>query len=1405
MTVPSDRWHIISKSNFAWEQEALDYLRKQIPDSEEWHVWPGFDFIASGGAIYEVDALVLSPVGLWLVEIKSHPGKFTSEEGLWVFEHESRRRTIDNPVVLTNNKAKCIKGLIQSHLSNRRLKMPWVTPVVFCAGHPLKYKLKSHEEAYVALREDNIAVSHGSATGIVQAMTNGDIPGVSRNLSNLVSAQDRGGVLRALEDMVRKNVLRSASSIQKVGDYKLKELLDEGAGYQDWLAEHQSLKTQKRRIRLYLVHDQATKDERAQIQRAAEREARILENIQDPGILTYRDFISTDRGPGLIFDHHPDAIRLDQYLTNLGKQLDMYKAYEMLEKIVDATRQAHSHHLIHRALSPRSILCIPKKNDPEGLPQLALMNWQTASSQATTKVTMGTMHVEDLVETQDAIYLAPEALMNPDTAKASADVFSLACIAYRLFSGKAPARNQMDLNRILQDQGCLSLSSVIDGVPPELQTLIECATHPNPEYRTTTVRGFQEDLDDVFSALVGDQAEHLAEDPVKAQKGEQIQDDESKELYIVEQRIGVGSSAIALRIKDSKDNTLVAKIARDQTKKETIESEFAHLQKLNDRCVVKTHKLTTFSGNTAILMDDAGQSLAAYIRELGRLQYDMLQRLGEDLIRTLDYLEEQGVFHRDLKPENIGVTYAKSGSKKVIPIIFDFSLAGVGADKLGVGTRQYIDPFLSNRRIKRYDTHAERYALAVTLYEMATAKLPVWEGGADPSVEINAELDLASDTFPANIRDELGEFFYRALHRDIEKRFDNSREMLREWSRIFEEAEDLGRKNSIQVDEKDVTPETEISCLGLSPRAIGVLDRMNVLSLGDVLSLRMNDLKGRRGISLKTKKEIISTKSKWKEKYPEVEEQDLQPAEGVVPTQLTEESAGRIDEIGLDFCIDKIREATPQGKKVYEYMQAMLGFHPQIAHKDHSWVTQQEVASYYNIAQPNITTSFGKCKSKWKQSRTIASLRDSLASILESQQGVMTSHELANALLTQRGCSAEPNERKRISMSVVRVCTEVEQMMKEDDIRFSSYRYGERCIIATEQSLAQYAKDLGDKADELLINGEILPPARAIEGLKRVTSPLSLEDRRLLGLAAHASNSTALSSGRMELYSKAMSAKQALGLASGAFAGIKELDIKMLKDRVRERYPEASPLPNRPQLDTLISDLNLGYEWKEDQQAYLLAENSYRPSQGTGMSLFFNSTTTGTAKEADQIIAEDCQRQLVGSAKRGGFMALQVKYELHSEAQKALQLSFPQFQVLDLEALMLDKIKELALQKKVDWNVVIKADAQDRDSRDFKNLLALVRMALPQIKEYVTQQSQPLILIHPGMLARYEAMNLFDYWRDLAGTPNGPPGMWVLLATQSIKSLPTIDNQALPVLGANQTLSLNQHWIYATNQIEVKL
>lgn len=74
MPDPEKNWKTVTRSQFPWEQEALDFIYEQFPAQDNYRAWANFEFIADDGSINEVDLLIAGPEGIFLVEIKSKPG-----------------------------------------------------------------------------------------------------------------------------------------------------------------------------------------------------------------------------------------------------------------------------------------------------------------------------------------------------------------------------------------------------------------------------------------------------------------------------------------------------------------------------------------------------------------------------------------------------------------------------------------------------------------------------------------------------------------------------------------------------------------------------------------------------------------------------------------------------------------------------------------------------------------------------------------------------------------------------------------------------------------------------------------------------------------------------------------------------------------------------------------------------------------------------------------------------------------------------------------------------------------------------------------------------------------------------------------------------------------------------------
>lgn len=719
----------MEESQYPWEREALAFIHDQFPQHEPYRAWSNFEFIAEDGSVNEVDLLVFSPQGFFLIEIKSHPGHLSGDPGLWTFEHEGKRKTLDNPLLACNRKAKKLQSLLTRQSATRNKgRLPFIEALVFCSAPDLTCQLQGAARSRICLRDRPADGGQRARDGIMAA--------IMRRTCEGLAGPPKGEHNRPMAKIVAQALdqagIRPRQRNRKVGDYILEALVDQGPGYQDWVASHTKLKSTKRLIRLYLVRTESSVEDRRAIERAARREFELLEALQHPGILRAYEFTEHELGPVIFFAYDPAALRLDHYFARNHASLSADQRIHLLRQVAEVIQFAHENKVVHRALSPRSILVIPGDGEH---PRVRVFNWQVGHAEGSGTSSDSsrslTAHIDRLVDDSSTAFMAPEVFSPVMNLGEHLDVFSLGALAYYLFSGVFPAENGLALSEKLRGTGGLSLSSVLNATGRELQHLVQGSTNPDVSHRLDSVTDFLQYLDDAEREL--SPAEHeLVDNPSDAK-----QDDLLPGGYKVVKRLGQGSTSIAMLVERGGEH-FVLKVASDIDYNQRLIDEAEVIPKLRHSCVVDFVGPLNVGEHAGFLVRPVFadkdklriETLGHRLRVEGSLHLDLLQRFGDNLIGAVSFLEEQGIPHRDIKPDNITVGMVGRGDKLHL-VLFDFSLSRAPVEQIRAGTSGYLDPLLPLR--KRWDLHAERYAVAITLYELATGTQPTWgDGKSDP-------------------------------------------------------------------------------------------------------------------------------------------------------------------------------------------------------------------------------------------------------------------------------------------------------------------------------------------------------------------------------------------------------------------------------------------------------------------------------------------------------------------------------------------------------------------------------------------------------------------------------------------------------------------------------------------------
>ncbi|MEV6811364.1 BREX system serine/threonine kinase PglW [Micromonospora sp. NPDC051296] len=1365
MREDSPRWEQINASSYPWEQDGLRELAGYLPDADPYHVWANVEFVGADGSINEVDALVLTPSGLYVLELKHWQGEIRGDGSQWVRRApNSRLIPEDNPYILANRKAKRLASLIRYYArqQGREAQAPYVGAAVFL-----------HARAMDAKGLDPIGKQH------VYGLEGHDagLPG----LKELLLTQPRNPAHRVDEARGRQIVelVRGAKIRPSVADRKVGQLLlypkpfAEGLGWQDFLAGHAMDTSLVRRVRFYLT-SRAAEHEVPAIRRAAEREFRLLQGIHHPGVARAHDLVEHAWGPVVVFDHQQDWIRLDQWLVRRGDSLTLAQRLHLVQDLAEIIDYAHSRRLAHRALSPRAIYI----GDPDGSrPTLVVTDWQTGGRLAgTTQLTRlgpssDPASLELFFDDEVRRYQAPEAENATRLPGHQLDVFSLGALAYRIFAGAAPAATPEELVAAVRDSG-LHLDAAVDGMPLELVKLIYDATRGDPGQRLAGVSAFRSSLEKVWEELTAPDPEPVV-DPLSAHRGDVL--DGGLEVL---DRLGSGATAVALLVRrvgeDSRD--LVLKVARDEQHEERLTAEARTLSRLKHHQVAAlVDGPVRVGGRTALLMESAGRRTLAEELRGGRLALDLLERYGRDLLDIVNYLDGQGVWHRDLKPANLAAR-PRPKDKQPHLCVFDFSLSSSPADQIGAGTVGYLDPFLGPPRRLRYDASAERFAAAVVLYEMATGMLPRWGDHANPAA-ISDEVTLDPAAFDPAVADRLVEFFARALARDASARFDTVDEMTDAWRAIFQ-----------QVPQAAVTPvgpvpamvgltrESPLAATELTARARSALERLGMHTVGELLDAELSALTRAKGVPDATRKEIIAQARALRAVLPGGNEptvpEDRPLAQGVEA-----------------LCATLL---PPKSSRNHRILAVLLG---QAATDDGEflrWPAQSEAARATGRSQPQISKLLNNQARTWLDEPALEAVRNEIVALLDARGAVMSAEELAQALIAARGSYTADPKRLPQAIGLVRAAVEAE-LSTGGDARVAIHRFRTSGIVLVARELddpasdvtaadfLEYAVELGGRATDLA-DGDPLPTRqRAIDELRRLPVPAGMPpvaDLRLLQLAAIGSNDQVDVNAQGQLYPVGMPAERALRLSVGSLVG-QRLSEQQIRDRVHSRFPRAERMPSRPALNDLLAAAEVPLTWHDGRY-----KSATTTASVTGTRLGTTHTPLLGLSAADEV-----GDRLASAIERQAFLAVLAPLRRLGPARRALLARLPLVEV-DVTAILLERLRALGFP----WEAIVAADNGSPLDADFRSLVDLVRhQVVPAVGAAIAAAERPVLLTEAAPLARYGQLGVLQ---ELADPTRPRPAARLLLVPARRPEPALLDGVQLPLTSpASQSLWLADDWI----------
>ena len=1446
MSLSPGRIHPGGETPHAHERAALDKALAMIPDGNPFHAWPLQELHEpSSGRLHEIDLLVLGRRALYLIEIKSHPGRLTGDLQDWTFRGPEGEFHLRCPYSTTTHKTRVLAGLLRRIL---RRDVPWVAPIIYVDNAT---ELALEFPTPVWLRTD----------ATLPELFLNDLP----NVRGPVVSRD---IMARTVDALATIGLKKRIGRRMVGQFVLGDTIAEGPGIQDFEGTHVQLDDRKARIRSYLVPRQTTKDRQAQLRRAAEREAKALSRIgEHPNILKFEDFVvDAPLGPAIRFEAFSDGEPLDR-VVRLTPDLSFDERLLILTKVVDALDYCHRCNILHRNLSPGAVLV---RFDPKGRPEVRLDRFHTSAR--ADQSSFGTQHVSELADPFEKLFQAPEVLSDPNRATVASDLFSLGLLMWFLFTGKKPAGSLPERARKLRE-GTLSLGAV-RGDLAVLDGALAAATRESPAERGDPERGdgVRAWLDHFILEAVEQAGEsgsaEVEVDPLEAERGDQL----AGGLEVV-RSLGQGASArvLLVRRREGEGREMALKVPHDEGCGERLASEAGVLKRMRHPRIVELIDELELAGRRCLLLSLAGdQNLDDLLRLEGTFDLDTARRYGEDLLGALTWLEEQGVVHRDIKPANLAV--GETVHRKRHLTLFDFSLAADPPDRINTGTPAWRDPWLHTRG--RWDAAADRFAAAAVLYRMLT-------GDAIRHDPDQAELAIDAERFDADLRGPLATFFTKAFAPDAGDRHTSAEALLEDWRALFRAAPEPSEDDRSGELPATLRPDSSINALPLSTRARNVLDRAGVVNAADLARLPRNHLTAVRGCGAKVAREIV-------ELVRRLGEHGLEPTEPPEPVlvdrrlprlgladprleltrrdratlrdgglknslELAACSVERLDSILGPGGAERVRAAllallvdAPEPGSLEDWLQELLGAPGKPSNNlrhvrvlvGHSplpkptgkpsgkasksgkrgrpskrrpvaiedvWPTgerpAEEVAKAIGISRQGLYQNLRKLRERWQDSAAAAEL---IALVEELQEEITTElgpacrfGELAERIAARRAPAAEGGASSDEAVEQARVLTRVALELEGSPLH--QRRIAGGLWVAWQEEALVAVAALGLAADALA-GQEPLPPPDAVAKTLReagADTPLAeLGDEPLVELAARASKRAAVSA-RLELYPRGLDASRALSLSGGA-VGAGGLTEDALRERVRRRYPEAKALPSRPDLDALVAVH--GLIWIDEDREYRRRELRRASTVSTGSRLIhgtsLNLPATGLVSDSGLSSEErDFEDALRRGVRRGRFRVLQVP---DRDAERAaIELGrFLGVEPRSLDAELSAAIFRLVERDGVEPATLHATDAAGPQGPHWHLMTGLAAEAASEVIEAILRDRREShqLLVHPGLLARYGLQKALDRLVERGESDEG--GAIVLLVPSwQDGAAPSINRQlAVPAPLPGQRLRVPASW-----------